>query len=210
MVMQAAAAPLLALVVGLPVGVLTGIRRGGWLDQVARVLLLLGVSMPTFWLGLLLIFFFSLQLGWLPTSGTGTPAHLVLPSISLATFSLAVVVRLTRSSVVDVLQQDFIRTARAKGLSATSVITRHTMRNALIPVVTVAGLQFGQLLAGAALTETVFNWPGLGRLVVTSVYARDYPTIRGAILLIASTFILVNLLVDLLYAMIDPRIRYAR
>jgi peptide/nickel transport system permease protein/oligopeptide transport system permease protein len=200
---------LIALMLGLPLGVITAVRRGGWLDQITRIVVLIAVSMPIFWSGLLLIYYFAVQLRWLPTSGAGTPAHLVLPAVSLSTFSLAVIVRLTRSSMIDVLGEDYVRTARAKGLRERVVVVRHALKNALIPVVTIAGLQFGQLLAGAALTETVFNWPGLGRLVVTAVFARDYPMIRGAILLIAVTFILVNLAVDLIYVFLDPRIRHA-
>jgi peptide/nickel transport system permease protein len=211
----AVAAMVIALVVGLPVGVVTAVGRGGVFDQVTRVVVLVSVSMPIFWSGLLLIYYFSVGLGWLPTSGRGNGtleselAHLVLPAASLATFSLAVIVRLTRSSMLDVLGEDYMRTARSKGLRTRTVIVRHGLKNALIPVVTVAGLQFGQLLAGAALTETVFNWPGVGRLVVTAVFSRDYPTIRGAVLLIAATFIIVNLVVDLTYAFLDPRIRYS-
>jgi peptide/nickel transport system permease protein/oligopeptide transport system permease protein len=205
----AVAAMAIALVLGLPLGVFTAVKRGGFFDQVTRVIVLVSVSMPIFWSGLLLIYLFAVQLHWLPTSGAGTLAHLVLPSVSLSTFSLAVIVRLTRSSMIDVLGEDYVRTARAKGLRDLVVVVRHGLKNALIPVVTIAGLQFGQLLAGAVLTETVFNWPGLGRLTVTAVFARDYPTIRGAILVIAVTFILVNLLVDLLYVFLDPRLRRA-
>jgi peptide/nickel transport system permease protein/oligopeptide transport system permease protein len=205
----AVAAMAIALVLGLPLGVFTAVKRGGFFDQVTRVIVLVSVSMPIFWSGLLLIYLFAVQLHWLPTSGAGTLAHLVLPSVSLSTFSLAVIVRLTRSSMIDVLGEDYVRTARAKGLRDLVVVVRHGLKNALIPVVTIAGLQFGQLLAGAVLTETVFNWPGLGRLTVTAVFARDYPTIRGAILVIAVTFILVNLLVDLIYVFLDPRLRRA-
>lgn len=211
----AVAAMLIALAVGLPLGVLTAVARGSVFDQLTRIVVLVSVSMPIFWSGLLLIYYFSVQLGWLPTSGRGDGSvaselsHLLLPAISLSTFSLAVIVRLMRSSMLDVLGEDYMRTARSKGLRGSTVVLRHGMKNALIPVVTVAGLQFGQLLAGAALTETVFNWPGVGRLVVTAVFSRDYPTIRGAVLLIATTFIVVNLLVDLVYAFLDPRIRYS-
>ncbi|MEA2661620.1 MAG: peptide/nickel transport system permease protein [Chloroflexota bacterium] len=205
----AVVAMIIALAIGLPLGAITAIRRGSWVDQVTRIAVLVGISMPIFWSGLLLIYFFAVQLGWLPTSGTGTPAHLILPAVSLSTFSIAVVLRLTRSSMIEVLQEDYVRTARSKGLREWVVVVRHALMNALIPVVTIVGLQFGQLLSGAAITETVFNWPGMGRLVVTAVFARDYPMIRGAILLIAATFIIVNLIVDVLYAVLDPRIRYA-
>jgi peptide/nickel transport system permease protein/oligopeptide transport system permease protein len=199
----------LALAVGLPLGVLTAVNRGGVLDQATRIVVLLAVSMPIFWSGLLFIRFFAVDLAWLPTSGRGTIAHLVLPAVSLSTFSLAVIIRLTRSSMLEVMREDYVRTARAKGLRDRVVVVRHGLKNALIPVVTVVGLQFGQLLAGAALTETVFNWPGLGRLVVSAVFSRDYAMIRAAILLIAVTFIIVNLIVDVIYAFLDPRIAHA-
>ena len=203
------AAMTIALVVGIPVGILSAVGRGKWFDQIVRVVVLISVSMPIFWLGLLLIYLFAVELRWLPSTGRGTPAQLVLPAISLSTFTLATIVRLTRSSMIESLAEDYMRTARAKGLAERVVVVRHGLKNALIPVVTIVGLQFGQLLAGAALTETVFNWPGLGRLLVTAVFSRDLPMIRGAILLIATIFILSNLLIDVLYTALDPRIRIA-
>jgi peptide/nickel transport system permease protein/oligopeptide transport system permease protein len=207
-VQLAVAAMAISIVVGLPIGILTALKRQAWLDQVVRVLILLSVSMPIYWLGLLLIYFFALQLDWFPTSGMGGPEHIVLPAVSLATFSIAVIVRMTRSSMLEVMSQDYIRTARAKGLGRWRVVVSHALKNALNPVVTMAGLQFGTLLGGAVLTETIFDWPGLGRLLIVALFARDYPIVQGAILLIAVTFIVVNLLVDLIYGWLDPRIRY--
>ena len=169
---------------------------------------LLGVSMPVFWFGLLAILFFSVDLGWFPVAGRGTFSHLVLPAITLGVSSTAIITRMTRSSMLEVLDQDFVRTARAKGVLNRSLIIKHALRNALVPVITVAGLEFGRLLAGAVLTETVFTWPGIGRLLVDSILARDYPVVQGAVMLIAISFILVNLVVDLVYGVIDPRIRY--
>lgn len=204
------AAMAIALLIGIPIGVVSAVRRGGYFDQIVRVLVLVSVSMPIYWLGLLLVYLFAVELRWLPSTGRGSPQQLVLPAISLATFTVAAIVRLTRSSMMEALAEDYIRTARAKGLRERIVVVRHGLKNALIPVVTIVGLQFGQLLAGAALTETVFNWPGLGRLLVTAVFSRDFPMIRGAILLIAALFIVSNLIIDLLYAALDPRIRESR
>lgn len=195
-------------VVGVAVGVLSAVNQYSLLDNIIRVVVLAGVSMPIFWLGLMLIVVFSVYLGLLPSSGWGAFRYMVLPAVSLATFPLAMITRLTRSSMLEVIRQDYIRTARSKGLSVGLVILRHGLRNALIPVVTVIGLQFGVLLAGAVLTETVFAIPGIGRLTVTAVFARDYPVIRACILLTAAIFVLVNLLVDLSYTYLDPRIRY--
>lgn len=195
-------------VVGVAVGVLSAVKQYSLLDNIIRVVVLAGVSMPIFWLGLMLIVVFSVYLGLLPSSGWGAFRYMVLPAVSLATFPLAMITRLTRSSMLEVIRQDYIRTARSKGLSVGLVILRHGLRNALIPVVTVIGLQFGVLLAGAVLTETVFAIPGIGRLTVTAVFARDYPVIRACILLTAAIFVLVNLLVDLSYTYLDPRIRY--
>lgn len=199
----------LALVVGIPLGVLGALFRGTWFDYFIKVFVLAAFSMPIYWLGLLLIYVFALQLSWLPTSGSGTPQHLVLPTISLAIWSLAAIVRMTRASMIEVLTEDYIRTAGAKGLSKVAILGRHALRPSLNPVLTLAGLQFGQLMAGAVLTETVFSWPGLGRQMVVAVFARDYPTIRGIVLVVAATFILVNLLVDILYGVLDPRIRHS-
>lgn len=199
---------LVALAIGIPAGIVSAIKRNTWVDAAVTFVALLGVSMPVFWFGLLAILFFSVELGWFPVAGRGSFAHLVLPAITLGVSSTAIIARMTRSSMLEVLDQDFVRTARAKGVQARSLIVKHALRNALVPVVTIGGLEFGRLLAGAVLTETVFTWPGVGRLLVDSILARDYPVVQGAVLVIAISFILVNLLVDLVYGVIDPRIRY--
>jgi ABC-type dipeptide/oligopeptide/nickel transport system permease component len=177
-------------------------------DYFVTVLALAGVSIPVYWLGLMLMLVFAVGLHLVPAGGYTGPVSLILPSITLAAFSLAIVERMTRSSMLESLRQDYVRTARAKGLAERLVVYRHALRNALIPVVTVIGLQFGSLLGGAVLTETTFAWPGLGRLLVDAISARDYPIIQGVVLLFAVTFLIVNLLVDLLYGYIDPRIKY--
>ena len=202
------AAIIVALVVGVPAGVISALRPNGPLDFGVTFIALLGVSMPVFWFGLLAILFFSVQLGWFPVAGRGTLSHLVLPAITLGLSSTAIIARMTRASMLEVLNQDFVRTARAKGLVEGQVVVKHALRNAFVPVVTVIGLQFGALLAGAVITETVFTWPGIGRLLVDSIRARDYPVVQGAVLLIAVSFVLVNLIVDLIYGFVDPRIRY--
>ena len=207
-VVLATAAILVALATGIPLGILAALRQGSWLDLGVMVLALLGVSMPVFWFGLLAILIFSVELGWFPVAGKGTLAHLVLPAVTLGINATALLARMTRGTLVEVLSQDYIRTARAKGLAERVVIFKHALRHALIPVVTVAGLEFGSLLAGAVITETIFAWPGLGQLLVGSILSRDYPVVQGAVLLVAFTFTLVNLMVDLLYAWIDPRVRY--
>jgi peptide/nickel transport system permease protein len=204
----ASAAILVAVLTGIPLGVLAALRPGSGLDLSVMVLALLGVSMPVFWFGLLAILIFSVGLGWFPVAGKGTLAHLVLPAITLGINATALLARMTRGTLLEVLSQDYIRTARAKGLAERVVIFKHALRNALIPVVTVVGLEFGTLLSGAVITETIFAWPGLGQLLVGSILARDYPVVQGAVLLVAITFVLINLLVDLLYAAIDPRVRY--
>jgi len=169
---------------------------------------LLGISAPAFWLGFMLMMIFSVQLGWLPSAGYRTPAHLVLPAFTLGTGAMAIVARMTRSSLLEVLRQDYVNTARAKGLREMVVISKHALRNAMIPTTTVVGLSFGSLLGGAVLTEMVFAWPGLGRLIVYAIGIRDLPVVQGAVLLLALTFVLVNLAVDLIYGVIDPRVRY--
>ncbi len=204
----AAAAILVALVIGITLGIISALKPNTWVDALAMILALIGVSMPVFWFGLLAILFFSVELGWFPVAGRGTLAHLVLPAITLGVSSTGVIARMTRSAMLEVLGQDFIRTARAKGLRGGSVVLKHALRNALIPVVTIGGLEFGSLMAGAVITETVFTWPGIGRLLVQSILARDYPVVQGAVLMIALSFIIINILVDLVYAMIDPRIRF--
>ena len=204
----ASAAILVAVLTGIPLGILAALRPGSSLDLSVMVLALLGVSMPVFWFGLLAILIFSVGLGWFPVAGKGTLAHLILPAITLGINATALLARMTRGTLLEVLSQDYIRTARAKGLAERVVIFKHALRNALIPVVTVVGLEFGTLLSGAVITETIFAWPGLGQLLVGSILARDYPVVQGAVLLVAITFVLINLLVDLLYATIDPQVRY--
>src|SRR3954447_2279924 len=203
----AVAAMVLAVAVAIPLGVLSAVRPYSWWDRVATLLALSGRSMPVFWLGLLLILLFSITLGLVPPSGRGTPQQLVLPSVTLALTAMATLTRLTRSSLLEELGQDYLRTARAKGLGPAKLLFRHALRNAWIPIVTVAGLQFAALLGGAIITETIFAWPGLGRLPVQAIYDRDLPLIQGAVLFFAAVSVGVNLLVDLLYAYLDPRIR---
>ena len=208
-VQLATAALLLALVLGVSIGTVTAVYRGTLLDEAGRVLALLCASLPSFAVALILIYAFAVALRLVPVAGYGDghPRYLILPAISLSVFTMGALVRLTRASVLEVLGQDYIRTAYAKGLSKPMVVLKHALRNALLPVVTVAGTQFGQLLGGAAIVETIFAWPGVGRLVVESIYSRDYPIIQGFVLLAGLTFVLVNLATDLLYAVIDPRIR---
>lgn len=198
----------LTLLFGLIVGIISATKPYSIFDHGSMLLSLAGLSMPVFWLGLMLMLLFSLRLGWLPAAGRGGPAHLILPSVTLALSSVALVARFTRSTLLEVLRQEYITTARAKGEREAQVIFVHALRNALIPIVTIIGLRFGALLSGAVLTESVFAWPGVGRLVVDSVSARDYPVIQGAVLVIAACFVLINLAVDLLYGLINPRIRY--
>jgi glutathione transport system permease protein len=196
-----------ATVVGMGIGVLSGVKRGRWQDQGGMILAVSGLSFPPFWLGLLLIDLFAVRLGWLPTGGCETPAAIVLPSFTLGLGVAAVLARFTRSAFVEVASEDYVRTARAKGLPERRVVWTHTLRNALIPVITMTGLQFGFLLGGAVVVETVFAWPGLGRLLVDSISYRDYPVIQAEILLFSFEFILINLAVDLLYAVVNPEIR---
>ena len=200
------AALVIATLVGVPAGIVSAIRPNSIFDALARLGSLFGLSMPIFWTGLVMIVLFSLWLPWLPVGGRGSPAHLVLPAIALALPSIAVLARLTRSSVREVLGEDYVRTARAKGLRERAVVTKHALRNALLPIVTLLGLQAGQLMGGAVLTETVFAWPGLGRLMVKAIFARDYVLLQGAVLVYALAFVVVNLLVDLSYGLLDPRI----
>ena len=197
-----------AVAIGVPLGLLAALFRNSWLDVGSMVVALLGVSMPSFWLGLLLIFAFSLQLAWFPATGGGDLVHLVLPSITLGTIASAIIARLTRSSMLEVLGQDYVRTARAKGLGAWSVVARHALKNALIPIITIFGLQFGNLLAGAVIVETVFGRPGLGRLIVGGILTKDFPLVQGTVLFVATAYVMINVLVDVAYAFADPRIRY--
>ena len=203
----ALASMLVAIGLGVPLGLLAALGRNSWLDVAAMGVALLGVAMPSFWLGLLLIFVFSLHLGWLPATGGGDLLHLVMPSVALGMIAAAIIARRTRASMREVRGQDYVRTARAKGLGGWSVIVRHALRNALIPVVTVFGLQFGNLLAGAVIVETVFSRPGLGRLIVGGILAKDFPLVQGTVLFVAATYVLINVVVDVAYAYVDPRIR---
>ena len=199
---------LLATTVGVTAGVISAVKQNSVYDNICMVGSLFGIAAPVFWLGLMLMLVFSVYLGWLPTVGRGDFSHIVLPAITLGAASTAVIARMTRSCMLEVLQQDYIRTARSKGLKERVVINKHALKNALIPVVTVIGLRFGVLLGGAVLTETVFAWPGVGRLLVDAIFWRDYPLIQGGVLLIATTFIIINLIVDISYSFLDPRIQY--
>lgn len=203
----ALAAMLVALATALPLGMLAAFRKGSWVDRAARGFALVGVSVPNFWLGPMAILLFSIQLGWLPVSGRGGLAHLVLPAATLGLALAALLTRMVRAGVAEELGKPFLVTARAKGLSRVRIAVAHALRNALVPVVTVVGLQFGSLLTGAILTETIFGWPGLGRLLIQAIRLRDYPLVQGCVLLISATYVLVNLVTDLVYAWIDPRIR---
>ncbi len=207
-ILLAVVAITLACLFGIPAGIVSAARPYSWIDYVVTSTSIFGISMPVFWLGLMLVVIFSVGLQWLPAGGTGSWKHIVLPSFTLAAFVVAFIARMTRSSMMEALSQEYTTTARSKGLNEQMVIIKHALKNALIPIITVVGLQFGMLLGGAVLTETVFAWPGLGRLIVDSILARDYPTIQGAILVFGLLYILVNLVVDLLYAYVDPRIRY--
>ena len=196
-----------AVIAGVGLGVLSGVWRGGVADRLAAGGAILGISFPSFWLGLLLMDMFSVRLGWLPTGGYGTWGHFVMPAFTLGSAVAAVMARFTRSAFIEVAGEDYVRTARSKGVPERTVIWTHTLRNALIPVITLTGLQFGFLLGGAIVVETVFAWPGLGRLLIDSVSFRDYPVIQAEILLFAVEFVLINLIVDLLYGLVNPEIR---
>ena len=202
-----ALAMLIAILVGLPCGILSAIKQYSLFDTVTMIFAMIGLSMPVFWLGLLLILLFSVHLRWLPSSGFGTFKAMILPAVSLSAQAISMVTRMTRSSMLEVIRADYIRTARAKGQKESIVIWVHALHNALIPVVTLCGLQFGHLLAGAILTESIFAIPGIGRLMVSSIMQRNYPVVQGGVLFIAIAFSIVNLLVDLVYAYIDPRIK---
>lgn len=201
------AAFLIAAVVALPVGVFSAVRRNSALDHAAMGLALIGQSAPTFFLGVLLILVFSLQLNLFPTSGRGDWSHLVLPALTLGAFAMAAIARITRSAMLEVLHADFIRTARAKGVAEFVVVAKHTLKNAALPILTITGLQFGTLLGGAVVTETVFAWPGMGRLAIQSIYNRDYPVVQSAVFIAAVLFIGINLAIDILYGLLDPRVR---
>jgi len=207
-VLLAVVAISLACMLGIPAGIISAVRPYTWVDYAVTMGALFGISMPVFWLGMMLVVLFSVILRWLPAGGTGGWQHVVLPSVTLASFVVAFIARMTRSTMLETLAQDYTTTARSKGLKENVVVIKHALKNALIPIVTVVGLQFGLLLGGAVLTETVFAWPGIGRLIVDSILARDYPVIQGTILIFGLLYLLVNLAVDLAYAYIDPRIRY--
>lgn len=203
----AGASMTIALCVGVPLGVGAAMRRGSIWDNVLMLGGLLGQSLPVFWLGLLVIMVFAVGLGWFPVAGTGGPQHVVLPAVTLGLFSTAYIARMTRSSMLEVLGRDYVRTARAKGLAPTTVTVGHALRNALIPLLTVVGLQFGALLGGAVITETIFAWPGIGRLTIQAIQAKDLPLVQACVLFLAVLFVAANLVVDILYAYLDPRIR---
>ena len=197
----------IAIVLAIPAGIISAVRRNTVIDYVSTVMALLGQSMPTFWLGIMLILLFSVQFHLLPSSGRGTMQHLILPAITLGLFTTARITRLTRSGMLEVLNQDYIRTARAKGVGDPPIVWKHALKNAAIPIVTIVGIELGTLLGGSVITETIFAWPGVGRLSVQAIYNRDYPVVQAAVFLLASTFVLVNLVVDVLYTYLDPRIR---
>ncbi len=205
-----AAAFLVAVVVAFPVGVLSAVRRNSLLDHAAMGLALIGQSAPTFFLGVLFILVFSLRFDLFPTSGRGDWRHLVLPALTLGAFAMASIARITRSAVLEVQRADFIRTARAKGLAEFVVVVKHMLKNAALPIITITGLQFGTLLGGAVVTETVFAWPGMGRLAIQSIYNRDYPVVQAAVFIAAVLFIFINLTLDTLYGVLDPRSREFR
>ncbi|CAN5671213.1 ABC transporter permease [soil metagenome] len=205
----ALASLVVALVIGMSSGILAALRRGSLIDLGSMAFALLGASMPSFWLGLLLILLFSVNLGWLPTGNDGGIDHLILPAITLGTANAAIIARLVRANLLEVLQQDYVQTARAKGLTPKTVLFGHALRNAMIPTVTILGLQWGTLLAGSVVTETVFAWPGLGRLLIDAVAVRDYPVIQGCVMVFALVFMVTNLMVDISYALLNPRIRLA-
>lgn len=202
----ATAATIIAVVVGTILGIVSAVKQYSIIDNIVMVLALLGTSAPIFWIGILMILLFSVHLGWLPPSGFGSLKQMIMPAIALGMQSTAVIARMTRSSMLEVIRQDFVKTARAKGQKEFIVIMRHVYRNALIPVITVIGLQFGNLLGGAMLTEIVFSIPGVGRLMVEAIKQRDFPVVQGSVLFIAVCFSLVNLVVDILYAFVDPKV----
>ena len=204
----AAAAMLVATGVAIPLGIIAAVKRGTFVDHLATTLALSGISIPNFWLGPLLAILFAVELGWLPVSGRGTFAHLVLPAISLGAALAAILARMTRASLLEELREPYVQAALARGASRVRAVLRHGFRNSLIPVVTIVGLQFGAVLTGAVITETIFAWPGVGRLLIQSIGFRDYPLVQGCILFIATTYVAMNLVTDLVYGVLDPRIRY--
>ena len=203
------AAMILAIVMAIPLGILSALRRGRLTDRVSGTIAVLGIATPNFWLGILLIYFFSVQLGWLPSSRMGNWSHYVLPTVTLGTFLVAGFMRLIRSSMLEILDSEFVKLARIKGLSETTVVWKHCLRNALIPVLTLWGVFMGGLITGTIVTETVFAWPGVGRLTYEAVIFRDYPLLQAVVIMDAILILIINLMVDILYAYVDPRIRYA-
>jgi peptide/nickel transport system permease protein len=197
-----------AVLISFPVATMAAIRRGSWIDRSALSFSLLGLSLPNFWLGPLLMIVFSIQLGWTPVSGRGGLSHLFLPAITLGLGMSAILVRILRASLLQVIHEDYVKTARAKGLREKHVWLNHVLRNALLSVVTIMSLQFGGLLAGSLITETIFSWPGIGRLTVQAIQTRDYPLVQGCVLVIATSYVLINFLTDLLYKLVDPRVSY--
>jgi peptide/nickel transport system permease protein len=204
----AGAGLLLALCLAIPAGIISAVKRNTAIDYFSTVVALLGQAMPTFWLGIMLILVFSVRLNWLPSSGRGGLQHLVLPAVTLGLFTTARITRLTRSGMLEVLGQDYIRTARAKGVSEQPVVWKHALKNASIPIVTIIGIELGTLLGGSVITETIFAWPGVGRLSVQAIFNRDYPVVQAAVFILASTFVFLNFVVDLAYTWLDPRIRF--
>jgi peptide/nickel transport system permease protein len=209
-VMLATTSLLLALLIGVPLGVLAAVRRGSWLDLLSRLLAIVGATVPSYLASLLLIVVFAVLLGWLPAFGAGSTAHLILPSIALGSGVTTQIMRLTRASVLETLRQDYVRTARSKGLFERQVIQRHMLRNALLPIVTALGISAGNLLSGAVIVERIFGWPGIGKYAIDAIAVRDYPVVQGVVLYMAVAFVLINLLVDLLYGSLDPQISFDR
>jgi peptide/nickel transport system permease protein len=205
----AAIAVLVSFLIGLPLGVITAVKKGSFLDTILRILALLGQAAPVFWLGIVAMYVFSVQLGWLPTSGYGKPEQFVLPVFTMSCFMIAAFLRLTRSGMSEALDSEYIKLARIKGVSETIVIWKHALRNSLIPVITYMGTIFGRMVTGTVVVETIFAWPGIGRLAYESVMLRDFPVLQAVVLFMAATFLSINLIVDVLYAYIDPRIRYS-
>ena len=199
---------LITIIFGIPIGILSAVKRLTWIDKMGTVFALIGQSMPGFWLGIMLILIFSVWLGWLPTSGRGGIEHIIMPAVTLGWYSMSAVMRLTRSGMVDVLDDEYIKLARLKGCPEWLVVWKHGLRNALIPVITMSGVQLAILLGGTVIIETVFGWPGLGKLIMDSITNRDYPVVQAGIFVTSSIFVICNLIVDLLYGVIDPRIRY--
>ncbi len=200
-------AMVVTILVAMPLGLIAAVKKGTWIDQGSMIFSLLGVSIPNFWLGPMLILLFSIHFDLLPVNERGGLEHLILPALTLGTSLASILARITRSSVVETLQAEYIRTARSKGISELRILLRHALRNALIPIVTVIGLQIGVLLSGAIITEAIFDWPGLGNLLISAINSRNYPLVQGCVLFIAGSYVMVNLLIDLLYAYLDPRIR---